>query len=49
MRETDALKPLLEDLERLKTEGLIGGAVLLASARQLLQPIQDRVHPAYEY
>jgi hypothetical protein len=52
-RETNALKPLLEDLERLK-EGLIGGAVVISFvvisfSQRLLQPIQDLVHPTYEY
>jgi diphthamide synthase (EF-2-diphthine--ammonia ligase) len=48
-RETDDLQLLLEDLERLKTEGLTGGAVVISFNRRLLQPIHDRLHPAYEY
>lgn len=48
-RVTDELRPLLEDLERLKIEGLTGGAVVISFNRRLLQPIQDRVHPSYEY
>jgi diphthamide synthase (EF-2-diphthine--ammonia ligase) len=48
-RETEELRPLLEDLERLKTEGLTGGAVAISFIRRLLQQIEDRVHPTYEY
>jgi hypothetical protein len=48
-REIDDLRLLLEDLEGSKTEGLTGGTMAISFHRQLLQPIQDRVHPAYEY
>jgi hypothetical protein len=46
--ENDTIKPLLEDLERLKTEGLTGSAAGISFSWRLLQPIQDRVHLAYE-
>jgi hypothetical protein len=40
---------MLDDLERLMADGLTGGAVAINFSRRLLQPIQDRVHPTYEY
>jgi hypothetical protein len=46
--ETEELRPQLEDLERLKMEGLTIGAVAISFNRRLIQPIQDWVHPAYE-
>jgi hypothetical protein len=48
-RDTKELKPMLDDLEQLKAEGLTGSAVAISFCRQLIQPIQDRVHPAFEY
>jgi hypothetical protein len=39
--------PLLDDLERLKAEGLTSGMVAIRFSHQLIQPIQDRVHPAF--
>jgi hypothetical protein len=48
-RETEELRPLLEDLERLKAEGLTRSVVAINFSCWLIQPIQDRVHPAYEY
>jgi hypothetical protein len=48
-REIEELRLLLEDLAKLKAEGLTGGEVAISFIRRLLQPIQDRVHPAYEY
>jgi diphthamide synthase (EF-2-diphthine--ammonia ligase) len=48
-RETKELRPFLEDLGRLKVEGLTDGAVAISFSRQLLQPIQDWVHSTYEY
>jgi hypothetical protein len=47
--ETEELRLLLEDMERLKVEGLTGGAVAINFSRRLIQPIQDQVHRAYEY
>jgi hypothetical protein len=43
------LHPLLDDLEKLKAEGLTGGAVAISFNCRLIQPIQDRVHPTFEY
>jgi hypothetical protein len=40
---------MLEDLEKLKAEGLTGGVMAIGFTRRLIQPIQDQVHPAYEY
>jgi hypothetical protein len=40
---------LLDDLEQLKTEGLIGVAVAISFCCRLIQPLQDRAHPAFEY
>jgi diphthamide synthase (EF-2-diphthine--ammonia ligase) len=48
-RETKELRPFLEDLGRLKVEGLTDGAVAISFSRQLLQPIQDWVDSTYEY
>jgi hypothetical protein len=38
-RETDDLQPLLGNLEKLKTEGMTGGAVAINFSWWLLQPI----------
>jgi hypothetical protein len=48
-RDTEELKPLLDDLEQLKAEGLTGAAVAITFCRHLIQPLQDRAHPACEY
>jgi hypothetical protein len=48
-RVMEDLCPLLDDLERLKAEGLTSGAVAISFSLQLIQPIQDRVHSAFEY
>jgi hypothetical protein len=48
-RDTEELQPLLDDLEQLKVEGLTGGAVAISFSRRLIQPIQDRAHPTFEY
>jgi hypothetical protein len=47
--DTQELKPLLDDLEKLKAEGLTGAAVAISFCRCLIQPLQDRAHPAFEY
>jgi hypothetical protein len=39
----------LDDLEQLKAEGLTGAAVAISFCRRLIQPLQDRAHPAFEY
>ena len=40
---------MLADLTTLKEAGLTGGAVAINFSRRLIQPIKDRIHPAYEY
>jgi hypothetical protein len=47
--DTEELQTLLGDLEKLKAEGLTSGTVAISFCRRLIQPIQDRVHPAFEY
>jgi hypothetical protein len=49
MRDTEDLKPLLDDLEQLKAEGLTGTTVAISFCRHLIQPLQNRTHPAFEY
>jgi hypothetical protein len=39
----------LDDLEQLKEEGLTGAAVAISFCRRLIQPLQGRAHPAFEY
>jgi hypothetical protein len=48
-RDTEELKPVLDDLEQLKEEGLTGAAVAISFSRCLIQPLQDRAHLAFEY
>jgi hypothetical protein len=45
--DTQELKPLLGDLEQLKAEGLTGAAVAIIFCRRVIQPLQDRTHPAF--
>jgi hypothetical protein len=40
---------VLELVNELKKQGLTGAAVARSFCRQMIQPIKDRVHPAYEY
>jgi hypothetical protein len=40
---------LLDDLEQLKAEGLTGVAMAISFCHRLVQPLQDRAHPAFEY
>ncbi|RLN11955.1 hypothetical protein C2845_PM09G13620 [Panicum miliaceum] len=40
---------LLAELQKLKAEKLTSAAVALSFAKRLTQPIQERVHPGYEY
>jgi hypothetical protein len=40
-RDTKELKPLLDDLEQLKAEGLTGAAVAISFCHRLIQPLQD--------
>jgi hypothetical protein len=48
MLDTQELKPLLDDLEQLMAEGLTGAVVAISFCRHLIQPLQDRAHPAFE-
>jgi hypothetical protein len=48
-RDTEELKPLLDDLEQLKADGLTGAAVAISFCRCLIQPLQDWAQPAFEY
>jgi hypothetical protein len=47
--DTQELKPLLDDLEQLKVEGLTGAMVAISFCRRLIQPLQGWAHPAFEY
>jgi hypothetical protein len=47
--DTQELKPLLDDLQQLKAEGLTGAAVAISFYRRLIEPLQDRAHPTFEY
>jgi hypothetical protein len=40
---------LLDDLEQLKAKGLTGAVMAINFCRRLIQPFQDRAHPAFEY
>jgi hypothetical protein len=48
-RDLAELKPVLELVSELKKQGVIGAAVARSFYRRMIQPINDRVHPAYEY
>jgi hypothetical protein len=48
-RDTEELKPMLDDLEQLKEEGLTGAAVAISFSRCLIQLLQDRAHLSFEY
>jgi hypothetical protein len=48
-REMEELCPLLDDLEKLKTEGLTDNMVAISFIRRLIHHIQDWVHSAFEY
>jgi hypothetical protein len=47
--DTQELKPLLDDLQQLKAEGLTGATVAISFCCRLIQPLQDRAHPSFEY
>ena len=40
---------LLKEIADLSMQGLIGAAVAISFCRRLTLPIQERVHPAFEY
>jgi hypothetical protein len=48
-RDTEKLKPLLDDQEQLRATGLTDTALAIRFCRHLVQPLQDRAHPAFEY
>jgi hypothetical protein len=48
-READDIKEVLALVEDLKKRGVTRGSVARSFCRRLIQPIKDRVHPAYEY
>jgi hypothetical protein len=43
------LKGVLELVSNMKSPGVTGAAVARSFCRRMIQPIKDRVHPAYEY
>jgi hypothetical protein len=47
--DADNLKEVLELVKDLKNRGVIGASVARSFCWRLIQPIKDRVHPAYEY
>jgi hypothetical protein len=47
-QDTEELQPLLDHLEQLKAEGLSSAALAISFCR-LIQPLQDRTHPAFKY
>jgi len=40
---------LLKEFADLSTQGLMGAAVAISFCRRLTHPIQERVHPTFEY
>jgi hypothetical protein len=48
-RELEDLKGGLQLVSDMKIRGVIGAAVARSFCRRMIQPIKDRVHPAYEY
>jgi hypothetical protein len=48
-RELENLKGVLEFVSDMKSRGVTGAAVARSFCRRMIQPIKDRVHPAYEY
>ena len=43
------MEHLLKGIADLSVQGLTAAAVAISFCRQLTQPIQERVHPAFEY
>ena len=43
------MERLLKEIAELSAQKLTGAAVALSFCKRLTQPIQERVHPAYEY
>jgi hypothetical protein len=48
-RDLAELKPVLELVSKLKKWGVTGATVARSFCWRMIQPIKDRVHPAYEY
>jgi hypothetical protein len=48
-REHEDLQGVLEFVSDMKSRGVIGAVVASSFCRRMIQPIKDRVHPAYEY
>jgi hypothetical protein len=48
-RDLGELKAVLELVNDLKKQGVTGAVVARSFCRWVIQPIKDRVHPAYEY
>ena len=43
------MERLLKEITDLSAQGMTGPAVAISFCRRLTQPIQERVHPAFEY
>ena len=43
------MERLLKEITDLSVQGLTGAVVAISFCRRLTQPIQERVHPAFEY
>jgi hypothetical protein len=48
-RELEDLQGVLELVCDMKSRGVTGAVVARSFCRRMIQPIKDRVHPAYEY
>jgi hypothetical protein len=48
-RELEDLQGVLELVSDMKSRGVTGATVARSFCRRMIQPIKDRVHPAYEY
>jgi hypothetical protein len=46
-RDLEDLKGVLELVGDMKRRGVTGAAVARSFCRRMIQPIKDRVHPAY--
>ena len=43
------MERLLKEIADLSTQGLMGAVVPISICRRLTHPIQERVHPTFEY
>jgi hypothetical protein len=48
-RDLKELEGVLELVSDMKKRGVTGAVVARSFCRRMIQPIKDRVHPAYEY